>query len=431
MGSLVDKSLVMLEERDEGSRYRMLETIRDYVREKLQQDGEEAAAAARHNDYYFELAKQANRGLDGAEQATWIQRLELELDNIRSAMALTLDGAVDPVRSVKFAVALQGFWILRSYATEGRRLVKAALALPEVESSSLAKAHALYVGAVLAESQGDHAQARRLLETCLVLRRELGDPISIAATLSMLSLAHLQAGDTTSASANEMEALEISRQQADRLGEAIGLLHLAQIAIFEGKLERARPYLLDGLAISHELDYRETEGLGELLLGELAAEEARLADAKEHYERSLHLCRDGADKRGEAKALWHLGEAALAAGDLGGARTLLSEALQAFRAADMWKELLGCLEDQSVLAHLEGRADTAVRLGATATAVRQRLGLGHSPLAETHWQERLAALRATLPDETFVAVWNEAREHWEIEDAVRAALASPPPATTQ
>ena len=148
--------------------------------------------------------------------------------------------------------------------------------------------------------------------------------------------------------------------------------------------------------------------------------QAQLDAAAGHFTRSLHLCRDGADKRGEAKALWHLGEAALAAGDLGGARTLLSEALQAFRAADMWKELLGCLEDQSVLAHLEGRADTAVRLGATATAVRQRLGLGHSPLAETHWQERLAALRATLPDETFVAVWNEAREHWEIEDAVRA-----------
>ena len=303
LGSLVDKSLVMAEERVEGTRYRMLETIRDYAADKLRTEGEDADAAARHNDHYFELAKQANRGLDGAEQGVWIHRLELEQDNLRAAIALVLGGAVDPVRAVKFAVALQGFWELRSYATEGRRVVKAALALPEVEAWSLAKAHALYVGAALALSQSDHAEARAQLETCLALRRELDEPIDTASTLSALSLAHLQAGDTRSASASEAEALEISRSQGDRLGEAIGLLHLAQIAIFDGDLERARPYLEQGLALSRELDYRETEGLGELLLGRLAAEERRADDAGEHYERSLALCRDAADKRGEANAL--------------------------------------------------------------------------------------------------------------------------------
>lgn len=425
LGSLVEKSLVMLEERDQGSRYRMLETIRDYAREKLQQDGEEADAAARHNDHYFELAKAASRGLDGAEQGPWIRRLELELDNLRAAIALVLGGAVDPVRAVKFAVALQGFWELRSYATEGRRVVKAALALPEVESWSLAKAHALYVGAALALSQGDHAEARSQLEVCLALRRELDEPIDTASTLSALSLAHLQAGDTRSASANETEALEISRQQADRLGEAIGLLHLAQIAVFDGDLERARPYLEEGLAISHELDYRETEGLGELLLGELAAEEGRPADASDHYERALSLCRDAADKRGEANALWHLGATDMASDRLGAARTRLSAALRAFREADMWKELLGCLEDHAALAHLEGEVETAVRIAATTTVVRQRLGLTHSPLDEKHWQQRLDALRASLSDEIFVAAWADAWDRWEIEDAVRSALSVP------
>ena len=424
LGSLVEKSLVMLEELDEGSRYRMLETIRDYAREKLLQDSEQAdAAAARHNDYYFELAKEANRGLDGAEQGTWIRRLELELDNLRAAVTLVLGGAVDPVRAVKFAVALKGFWELRSYATEGRRVVKAALALPEVEAWSLAKAHALYVGAALALSQGDHAEARAQLETCLALRRELDEPIDTASTLSALSLAYLQAGDTHSASAHEAEALDISRQQSDRLGEAIGLLHLAQIAVFDGDLERARTYLEQGLAISHELDYRETEGLGELLLGELAAEEDRSADASEHYERSLGLCRDAGDKRGEANALWHLGEADLACSRLDAARERLTQALQAFRAADMWKELLGCLEDHAVLAHLEGQLEAAVRIAATATVVRQRLGLTHSPLDEKHWQRHLAGLRESLSDEAFVAAWQHAWDHWEIEDAVRSALA--------
>ena len=85
LASLVEKSLVMLDERDNGSRYRMLETIRDYAREKLQQDGDEAAVAAvRHCDHFFQMAKDANPGLDGAEQGTWIRRVETELDNIRA-----------------------------------------------------------------------------------------------------------------------------------------------------------------------------------------------------------------------------------------------------------------------------------------------------------------------------------------------------------
>ena len=128
LGSLVDKSLVMLEERDEGSRYRMLETIRDYAAEKLRADADEAAAAAvRHNEHYFQLAVQARDGIDGAEQALWLTRLEAEHDNLRAAMALALAGGVDPVIAVKLAVQLQGFWIARGYITEGRRLVKSAL----------------------------------------------------------------------------------------------------------------------------------------------------------------------------------------------------------------------------------------------------------------------------------------------------------------
>ncbi len=109
LASLVDKSLVMLEERDEGSRYRMLETIRDYAAEKLNADGAEAAAAgARHCEYYFEFAKEAQEGIDGAEQAKWLTQQEVELDNLRSAMALALAGGVDPVISVKLAVAHAG-----------------------------------------------------------------------------------------------------------------------------------------------------------------------------------------------------------------------------------------------------------------------------------------------------------------------------------
>jgi predicted ATPase/class 3 adenylate cyclase len=197
--SLVEKSLVMTEERKDRTRYRMLETIRDYAVEKLTERDEFAATAALHCNHYFVVAKAGSRGLNGHEHAEWIRRFESELDNLRAAITLALEGGVDPFIAVKLEVAMQSFRTLRGYATEGRKNVRAALALPAVEGSDLAQGHALYVGAALAASQSDYAEARRMLEKSLLLRRGLGNPVEIAATLSTLSLVRLNEGDAAQA----------------------------------------------------------------------------------------------------------------------------------------------------------------------------------------------------------------------------------------
>ncbi|NJO83425.1 MAG: tetratricopeptide repeat protein, partial [Blastochloris sp.] len=140
-------------------------------------------------------------------------------------------------------MAMQAFWVLRNYATEGRRLVRTALRLPEVEGSELVKSHALFVGAELAACQGDYHEARGMLETCLELRRTLGDVVNTATTLADLALARLQSGDASTAQANASEALSLFKQQGDRWGEAIGLLRMGQIAIYERDPTRARDWL--------------------------------------------------------------------------------------------------------------------------------------------------------------------------------------------
>lgn len=261
-----------------------------------------------------------------------------------------------------------------------------------------------------------------MLETCLKLRREMGDPSSVAATLSLLSSARLQAGDAAGARLDELEALDISGKLGDRLGEVLGLLHLGQIALYESDHQQARSRLQMGLKIACELKHQETEGECELLLGEVALESGDTAQARKHLNRSLTVCREAADKRGEANALWQLGKTDLQAGDSASARVHLTVALKAFRTADMWNELLGCLEDHAILARLESSLDLAVRIAATATVARQRLKLAHSPLAEQHWQERLASLRGALPNEAFAAAWADAADQWEVDDAVQRAL---------
>jgi tetratricopeptide (TPR) repeat protein len=281
----------------------------------------------------------------------------------------------------------------------------------------------LYIGAALAESQSEHAEALRLLKTCLELRRGLGNPYDIAATLSTLSLARLQAGDSDGAEAGEREALQIFRQLGERAAEAIGLLHLGQIAIYRGDDAQANGHLEQCLAVARAIKSQEIEGECELLLGEAAFEAGDLTQAALRFKRSLTVCREGGDKRGEASALWQLGKVELQGGEVASARIRLGEALRSFREFEVWEHLLGCLEDQSMLAHVEARPGVAVRIAVAAELARQRLSLKRSPRGEQRWQRQIETIRRALPDAEFEAAWNEGRE-WPVDEAIRAALST-------
>ena len=427
LGSLVDKSLVMLDEREQGSRYRMLETIRDYAGEKLLQDSDEAGSTAvGHCNFFFEMAKDSCDAVGSADQGTWIRRVEDELDNIRSAIKLSMAGGVESVIAVKFCVALLGFWMLRGYASEGRGLVKAALQLPEIDASDLAKAHALYVGACLAEAQSDHAEACRMLESCLELRRSLGDPAEIAATLSTLSIARLRGGDAAGATAAGDESLKIFQELGERVDEGIALLHLGQIWHYVGDDGRATTYSQQSLELAQAIENPELEGECHLTLGKCAFDAQDYGAALGHLTSSLEICTKAADKRGEANALWWLGRIDLAQGKLESARRLLGEAGGALRSFEMWDELLGCLEDFAVLLFHEGNASSAVQVSAVSSKIRQRLSLDRAPRVEARWQSHLDGFRERLADVVFAAEWSSGWDQLEVDDAVQMSLSVAP-----
>ena len=421
--SLVEKSLVMLDDSGESTRYRMLETIREYADEKLEQGGEKATIAERHCQHFFTLAKQVRDGLTGPELAEWVQRGEAEIDNLRVAIALPLSGATDSFIAVKFCVALQNFWILRGYASEGRNILRAALALPNVQASEMAQAHALYVAAGLAESQSDHAEAQQMLETCLELRRKLGNPVDIASTLSTLSPARLHGGDTSGASAAEHEALQLFRQVGHRIGEMVGLVHLGQIEVHAGNDELAREHLEKGLTIARAIKHQEGEGAAELALGEAAFESGDQPRAYVRFQRSLTVCQAAGDKRGMANATGWLGRLDLQGDNFDQARDRMQEALRAFHAYEMRSELLNCLEDHAALASQTNASTLAVRLAAATSAMRTRLGLSRSPRAEARWQCRIDALKQLLAEDLFATAWAEGA-NWGLENAMSSALAA-------
>ncbi|HSC97712.1 MAG TPA: tetratricopeptide repeat protein [Casimicrobiaceae bacterium] len=148
----------------------------------------------------------------------------------------------------KIAVAMQGFWILTGRSIESRDYIRVVLTLPAVQAHDVALGHALYVGAALATSQGDYAEACRMLERCLLLRRGLGNEFDIAAALSALAEALVHTGKPAEAREREEEALAIFRRLEDRRGEAIGHQHLGHICLYEGDHVQARDHLEQSLA---------------------------------------------------------------------------------------------------------------------------------------------------------------------------------------
>jgi len=423
LSSLVEKSLVTMYQRDGQGRFGMLETIREYAAEKLAESGGAQAAAARHCQYYFELSKQARDGMQGPRQREWLDRLDLEHDNLRAAMAWPQapDSGVDPFIALKMAVALQNFWIMHGGVGEGRAVVRAMLAHPAVMDSALARAHGLYVGAALAEVQGDLDEALAMLQECLALRRGFDAPVDLAGTLSTLGLTRLSSGDLEGARADISEALELFRRHGHRVGEAITQLQLGQVKFHLGLSEAARVHLEDSLSIAKEIKHAESEGEGELVLGEIAMEAGDETEAERRFQRSLSVCSSAGDQRGVAHACWALGYLDLRAGRLAAAQSRLREALVVFDAFEMRGPWVGCLEDHAALALALGDVPLACDLAAAAQRLRDSAHLARSPQRQRRWIDMVERLHSALGAVAFDTAWAAARE-WDANEMQRRAL---------
>jgi predicted ATPase/class 3 adenylate cyclase len=440
--SLVDKSLVMVEREGEASRYGLLETIREFAHdclasrygllgtmrefasERLEERNDTAATCARHCDYYFRVARKSGvEKLAGSEQAEWMRRLEVDLDNLRAAIALALAGGVDPVIAVKIEVALMRFRWLRGFSTEGRNNIRAALALPALQGPTVARAFALYTGGTLATNQGDHGEAAKMLTECLAIRRDLGNRTEVAGVLSTLALLHLQMGEITKAREYQEESLAIFREVGNELGEAIGLQNLGELSIRQGDDDGARTLFEQCLVIVRRIKHQELESECERSLGEVAFRAGNVDGARARFARSLRLCHDAQDKRGEAITLWRLGVTDEARGDLESARNKLGDAMRDLQSFEMNAELLDCLEDYAALLQQIGRLESAVCAFATAAAARETLRLARSAWREANYQTGLDAARSGLAKPAFEAAWSTG-QNWTLVEAVARTITS-------
>jgi predicted ATPase/class 3 adenylate cyclase len=220
LASLVDKSLILFEEPDGNGRYRLLETVRQYGREKQADEEQGDILRSRHAAFFLALAEEANEKLMGPEQAAWADRLETEHDNLRAALDWYVKAPEDALPGLRLSGALQRFWWVRGHMTEGRQRYAAVLANDASAEPTAERALALQGAGNLAFQQSDLNEADRCYQQVLEIRGAIGDRPGTAGPLASLgNVAHYQ-GDYPRARSLFEEALVINRETGNRLWEA-------------------------------------------------------------------------------------------------------------------------------------------------------------------------------------------------------------------
>ena len=248
---LVDQSILVRNEARHQVRYAMLESIREFGREKLRESGD-ADLRRRHRDYYGQLAA-AMQGF-AASQVEWFDRLRLEHSNLRAALDYCLNEPGEAYSGMELASSLWLYWETRGRLSEGRRWIEEFLRVNSRPST--ARARALWVGGYLAVVQGDVPAAQSLLEESRELSETLGESRSTAFAQHFLGRVLLFQGDLGGSASLTEHAVALHRQAGEEPGLSLALVQLAITRCFQGEPRKAIGHLEESSDISNRFGER-------------------------------------------------------------------------------------------------------------------------------------------------------------------------------
>ncbi|QTJ68598.1 protein kinase [Rhodococcus sp. ZPP] len=391
--SLVDKSILIREDAGAVVRFRMLETLRDYGREKSEQSGEHPVLRRSHRDWYQHLVFQAEAEWISPRQRQWIARLERELPNLREAMRLCLSSGPggDTTAGLRIAAALFQFWLSRGLLSEGRHWLDRALA-HGAGPSTTARIEALYADSVLADVQGDLTAGGLLVEEAQALDEQLADPVVHARIAHADGLLALYSGDIPRACARLEEALEVFGARRNLSDQVWILLMLGLAYELQGDAPRA--------IACHERVLDTTEAHGESVF--------------------------------RSYSLWAMGVAIFQQGDRGRAGQLLKQCLRLTRLLDEPLTAAVALETQAWIAADEGNTQRAAVLLAAAETLGRSVGSSsvHFDTLLPHHEHSERQIHQALGAQAITAAQREGAA-LSFEEAVAYALGEHTPPMTQ
>ncbi len=445
VASLSDKSLLrQIEAEAEEPRFVMLETIREYGQEALAASGEAEVTHQAHAAYYQALAEAAEQTWNGPQQAVWFGRLEQEHDNLRAAMNWLLEQR-EAEMALRLGTALWWFWYAQEHLHEGWNMLERVLDTSEGVAGPL-RARALWATGSLAGSLGHVERGEVLCQQSLALFREIGDPqgmgdatfhlahiafarwdLAAARTLFEESLVFLRESSDKTLTAWALGALalvvlyqgeyarvyplaeqtrEICREVGDTTGVTMSLMTLARGVFWQGDLVQARTLAEEGLASAAETGSASAEALALALRGEIALAQGETTTARSLIEQSHTFWQKAGNQGMLASTRALLGKVLAVEGDHIAAQTLYEESLLRGLAL---VDIAPTAEGLAVVAEGQGETTWAVRLLATAAALRDSLGTPLPPVSRADYERCVATARAQLGEQAFAVAWAEGR----------------------
>lgn len=465
LARLVDKSLVVFSDEEDGARYHLLEMTREYAQEQLAHD-EQRQARRIHADYFLHLAESTLECEDRRYLSeAWYRRIACDYENFHAALLWLATDAADPADGLRMAAALWRCWAANSRLSEGRALLERLLekSPPIVSSASVsaARCRALYGAGVLAASQseyapaaarfhealqicrelslhqeesecllqlgiiardrGEIAEAHSLLEQSFAVRRTLPDPGDITPTLISLGNVACDAGDYSLASARYTESLARSQEAGQEFGIAYSQRALGGLAYHRGDYAEAERWYLRCQSLFQKLGHSWGMAYTCNRLGAIAALRGDFQEARSLIQKGLQIWEDAQDRAGVSFALSSLALTAAQEGDFNRARTLYNESLAIARElgnrSDAWQVVvrLGCD------AAAEEAWERAVVLLAAAETGYRRLCLS-LPHLEQHFQTQAMTRIHSVVDEVTFSLWHGRGAAFTLDEAVAYAF---------
>lgn len=424
MSSLVDKSLVQSLVRTRGPgaeepRFRMLETIREYAIERLQQSGEEADTKRAHAAFCLVLAEEGNPELAEMERAAWLARCDMEHDDFRAALDWLFQTR-DLDWGFRFCIALFRFWDMREHSAEGRDRLEHIVQLAGFGYPRERAKTCLLLGA-FSTGQGDFRAASRFLEQSLSIYRELEDASGIATSLNALAVMARDNGDYAAAKINFEKSLAYWRRIHDQVATAQCLHNLGNVSKITGDYARARMALTEAMQIFEDVGDHVGAAWTLNQQGDVTKEQGDLDGARALYRRALLAFRKQGDRSGMARCLADLGTIACELGDQTNAYESFRESLEIYRDLGQKRGIARVLEGLACAALSKREPRQALSAAATAAHLRHTISAPLFPAEQSKLDEQLQRAWQKLGEIEGKKAWAEGTA-MALNDAIEMAL---------
>jgi predicted ATPase len=382
MLQLAEKSLVAVE--PGGERYRLLDTVRQYAQEHLEESREGAEARTRHLQFYVALAEKARPELVGPKQGEWLARLDLERENLLAAHAWCEQAPNGAELDLKLAYLLRPYWFNRGILGLGLRVTEDALKRRDAQARNLERSRGLFDAGQLSFFMGRYRESQLYLEESLEIARQLGDRRRMAAALQPLTGALLAQGERAGAWRYCHEALALAEQTGAPRELAGALISVGQLHRLEGNLDQAEPLYEKALALGRERGDGELIAVSFLNLAMAAAGRGARDRARQMLVEVLAVVEEiGSKPAAQGLLEVSAGVAAL--------RAEWETAARFYGAAEAQAEQTGIRRDAADSAFLDAAVETArASLGSTAFAAAEQAGRALA------YDEAIAQVRAWL-----------------------------------